>query len=90
MELTGNSPVSGDPQSGLEETNVLFHGNLAQAGLNSALSWLLYNPFVSMLRMLHFVEPKTAPTTGSRRVSLFSILVAAFLLVTCIAFLMVH
>lgn len=64
--------------------------NLAKAGLNSALTLLLYKPFVTMLRMLHFVEPKTAPTTGSRRVSLFSILVAAFLLVTYIAFLMVH
>ncbi|WP_415933582.1 ECF transporter S component [Ruminococcus champanellensis] len=63
--------------------------NLAKAGLNGALTLLLYKPFVTMLRMLHFAEPSVQPT-GSRRVSVFSILVAAFLLITCVAFIVVH
>lgn len=64
--------------------------NLAKAGLNGALTLLLYKPFVTMLRMLHFAEPKLEPTAGSRRVSVFSILAAVFLLVTCVAFIAVH
>ena len=65
--------------------------NLLKAGLNMALTLLLYKPIVLALRRAKLLPPSTgtAPASGHRKISLGVILFALIVLITCVLLVLV-
>lgn len=60
--------------------------NVIKGGLNAAITMLLYKPVVTALRRSHLIE--TAPTVKNPRINVGVVLVALFLIVTCVLWIL--
>lgn len=60
--------------------------NVIKGGLNAAITMLLYKPVVTALRRSHLIE--TAPTVKNSRIHVGVVLVALFLIVTCVLWIL--
>ena len=60
--------------------------NVIKGGLNAAITMLLYKPVVTALRRSHLIE--TAPTVKNPRINVGVVLVALFLIATCVLWIL--
>ena len=62
--------------------------NLLKAGLNSALTFLLYRPIVSALKNTGFIDKSKSKSAENRKTNVGLILVAVAVLITCVLFIL--
>lgn len=60
--------------------------NVIKGGLNAAITMLLYKPVVTALRRSHLIE--TDPTVKNPRINVGVVLVALFLIATCVLWIL--